>query len=148
MLSILINAYACSPGMGSEPGMAWNWCVNLAKYCELHIITEGEFRERIEAVLPTLTQGKNMHFYYNPVSDEVRKMCWNQGNWRFYKFYRKWQWKTYLMVKDFASKIEYLYSHRDVLKRMSDNCSERRKELSWDSKARKMVELYNQIVKQ
>ena len=29
MLSILINAYACSPNMGSEPGMAWNWCINL-----------------------------------------------------------------------------------------------------------------------
>ena len=41
MLSILINAYACSPNMGSEPGMAWNWCVNLANHCELHIITEG-----------------------------------------------------------------------------------------------------------
>ena len=50
MLSILINAYACSPDMGSEPGMAWNWCVNLANYCELHIITEGEFRDKIEAV--------------------------------------------------------------------------------------------------
>lgn len=50
-LSILINAYACSPNMGSEPGMAWNWCVNLAKYCELHIITEGEFRDKIEAIL-------------------------------------------------------------------------------------------------
>ena len=46
MLSILINAYACSPNMGSEPGMAWNWCVNLAKYCELYIITEGEFQEK------------------------------------------------------------------------------------------------------
>ena len=54
MLSVLINAYACSPNMGSEPGMAWNWCVNLAKYCELHIITEGEFRDKIEAVVPTL----------------------------------------------------------------------------------------------
>ena len=47
MLSILINAYACSPNMGSEPGMAWNWCVNLAKYCELYIITEGEFQEKL-----------------------------------------------------------------------------------------------------
>lgn len=100
MLSILINAYACSPNMGSEPGMAWNWCVNLAKYCELHIITEGEFRDNIEAVLPTLPQGKNMHFYYNPVSDEVRKMCWNQGDWRFYKYYREWQWKTYIMAEE------------------------------------------------
>ena len=100
MLSILINAYACSPNMGSEPGMAWNWCVNLAKYCELHIITEGEFKDNIEAVLPTLPQGNKMHFYYNPVSDEIRKMCWNQGDWRFYKYYRKWQWKTYLMAEE------------------------------------------------
>lgn len=100
MLSILINAYACSPNMGSEPGMAWNWCVNLAKYCELHIITEGEFKDKIEAVLPTLPQGNNMHFYYNPVSDAIRKMCWNQGDWRFYKYYRKWQWKTYLMAEE------------------------------------------------
>ena len=100
MLSILINAYACSPNMGSEPGMGWNWCVNLAKYCELHIITEGEFKNKIEVALPTLPQGNNMHFYYNPVSDEVRKMCWNQGDWRFYKYYKEWQWKTYLMAEE------------------------------------------------
>lgn len=93
-MKILVNAYACSPNMGSEPGMAWNWCINLAKHCELFIITEGEFRERIDNALPSLTQGKNMHFYYNPVSEEVRKMCWNQGDWRFYKHYRTWQKKT------------------------------------------------------
>ena len=104
MLKVLINAYACSPGMGSEPGMAWNWVKNLAKFCELYIITEGEFRERIEAVVPTLEQGANMHFYYNPVSDEIRKMCWNQGDWRFYKYYRQWQWKTYLIAKDICEK--------------------------------------------
>lgn len=104
MLKVLINAYACSPGMGSELGMAWNWVKNLAKFCELYIITEGEFREKIEAVVPTLEQGGNMHFYYNPVSDEIRKMCWNQGDWRFYKYYRQWQWKTYLMAKDICGK--------------------------------------------
>lgn len=104
MLKILINAYACSPGMGSEPGMAWNWVSNLAKFCELYIITEGEFREKIEEVVPTLEHGNNMHFYYNPVSEAIRKMCWNQGDWRFYKYYREWQWKTYLMAKDICSK--------------------------------------------
>lgn len=104
MMKVLINAYACSPGMGSEPGMAWNWVVNLAKFCELYIITEGEFREKIDAVVPTLEQGGNMHFYYNPVSDEIRKMCWNQGDWRFYKYYRQWQWKTYLIAKDICEK--------------------------------------------
>lgn len=112
MLSILINAYACSPKMGSEPGMAWNWCVNLTKYCELHIITEGEFRDRIEAALPTLPQGRNMHFYYNPVSDEIRKMCWNQGDWRFYKYYKKWQWKTYLIAKEICGQREIDLLHQ------------------------------------
>lgn len=114
MLKILINAYACSPGMGSEPGMAWNWVSNLAKFCELYIITEGEFREKIEEVVPTLEQGKNMHFYYNPVSEEIRKMCWNQGDWRFYKYYREWQWKTYLMAKEICSS-----EHIDVLHQLN-----------------------------
>jgi glycosyltransferase involved in cell wall biosynthesis len=100
MLSILINAYACSPNMGSEPGMAWNWCINLAKYCELHIITEGEFREKIESALPTLKHGSNMHFYYNPVSDKVRRMCWNQGDWRFYYYYQQWQRRTLAMARE------------------------------------------------
>lgn len=114
MIKILINAYACSPGMGSEPGMAWNWVSNLAKFCELYIITEGEFREKIEAVVPMLEQGKNMHFYYNPVSEEIRKMCWNQGDWRFYKYYREWQWKTYLMAKEICSS-----EHIDVLHQLN-----------------------------
>ena len=113
-MKILINAYACSPGMGSEPGMAWNWVSNLAKFCELYIITEGEFREKIEEVVPTLEQGKNMHFYYNPVSEEIRKMCWNQGDWRFYKYYKEWQWKTYLMAKDIC-KVEKM----DVLHQLN-----------------------------
>ena len=104
MLSILINAYACSPNMGSEPGMAWNWCTNLAKYCELHIITEGEFKDKIEATVPSLPQGKNMHFYYNPVSEDVRKMCWNQGDWRFYYYYKKWQKKTLEIAKEIVEK--------------------------------------------
>ena len=114
MIKILINAYACSPGMGSEPGMAWNWVSNLAKFCELHIITEGEFREKIETVVPTLEQGGNMHFYYNPVSEEIRKMCWNQGDWRFYKYYREWQWKTYLLAKDICQK-----EHIDILHQLN-----------------------------
>lgn len=114
MLKVLINAYACSPDMGSEPGMAWNWCVNLAKYCELEIITEGEFRDKIEAVLPTLPQGGNMHFHYNPVSDMIRRMCWNQGDWRFYWYYRKWQKKTYLMALDIIA-----HQHIDVIHQLN-----------------------------
>ncbi len=90
-MKVLVNAYAVSPDRGSEPGMGWNWCVRLARECELFIITEGEFREEIERKLTVLPQAGNMHFYYLPVSDRVRRMCWNQGDWRFYIHYRRWQ---------------------------------------------------------
>lgn len=114
MISVLINAYACSPDMGSEPGMAWNWCVNLAKYCKLYIITEGEFRDKIERAVSALPQGGNMHFYYNPVPDTVRNMCWNQGDWRFYRYYRQWQRKTYLIAEEIIAT-----THIDVVHQLN-----------------------------
>lgn len=114
MLTILINAYACSPNMGSEPGMAWNWCINLAQYCELHIITEEEFRNNIENTLPSLSQGKNMHFYYNPVSDKIRRMCWNQGDWRFYYYYKRWQYRAYKIALDIINA-----THIDIIHQLN-----------------------------
>lgn len=104
MIKVLINAYACSPNMGSEPGMAWNWCVNLAKHCELFIITEGEFRFQIDSWLNdsiNANYASNMHFFYLPIGgddeekcEKIRKRCWNQGDWRFYLSYAKWQQRS------------------------------------------------------
>lgn len=111
MLNVLINAYACSPTWGSEPGMAWNWVVNLSRYCEIYVITEGEWREDIERVVATLPQRDNIHFYYNEVSVKVRKMCWNQGDWRFYYYYKQWQKKTLAIAEDICRthKIDILH---------------------------------------
>ena len=114
MLKVLVNAYACSPGMGSEPGMGWNWCSHIAKHCELHIITEGEFRDRIESVLPTLLQGQNMHFYYLPVTERVRKMCWNQGDWRFYYYYRQWQKRALEKAREICQ-----HQHIDIIHQLN-----------------------------
>ena len=104
MLKILVSAYACCPGMGSELGIGWNWCVELARHCELHIVTESEFRDRIEAVTATLEQGQRMHFHFLPVTERVRQMCWNQGDWRFYHYYRQWQKEAANLAKDICGK--------------------------------------------
>ena len=100
MLSVLINAYACAPYRGSEPGMAWNWVINLAKYCKVYVITEGEWMDEIEIAVKELPQCENIIFYYNPISAEIRKICWNQGDWRFYYYYRKWQKSTLLLANE------------------------------------------------
>lgn len=112
MLKILINAYACGPNWGSEPGMAWNWCSNLAKYCELFIITEGEWKDEIEEAIKTHPYGKNMHFYYNPVPQKVRDMCWNQGDWRFYYYYHKWQKSTLKIAKQICNEHKINITHQ------------------------------------
>ena len=62
MLNVLVNAYAVSPAWGSEPGMGWNWVVNLARYCNVFVITEGEWRGEIEEAVEKLPQRGNLHF--------------------------------------------------------------------------------------
>jgi len=104
MLKIIVNSYTCCPNMGSEQGMGWNWIINLARYCEVFVISEGEYKDRIETWLEE-NRNKNscverIHFYWNPVSDKVRKMCWNQGDWRFYFYYQNWQKKTAEIARD------------------------------------------------
>lgn len=100
MINVLINAYAVSPDSGSEPGLGWNWIVNLSKHCNLFIITEGEWRDKIEKTIKTLPQQDNIHFYYNPLPDNVRKMCNRQGDWRFYIYYRQWQKKSLNIARE------------------------------------------------
>lgn len=103
MLNVLVNAYAVSPNWGSEQGMGWNWVINLAKYCHLDVITEGEWQQEIESELIKLPQRENLTFHYLPVSDKVRKMCWNQGDWRFYWYYEKWQRRALEKAREICS---------------------------------------------
>lgn len=109
-INVLINAYAVSPAWGSEPGMGWNWVSNLARYCNLYVITEGEWRKEIEEALRTHPHKENLHFYYLPVSERVRKMCWNQGDWRFYYYYRQWQKRALEKAQEITKEV-----HIDVI---------------------------------
>lgn len=111
-LKILINAYTCSLNMGSEPGMAWNWCIHLSKHNELFIITEGEYRDNIESFMANYENKDNLHFYYVPVTPKVRKMAWNQGDWRFYYFYEEWQKRVLEVAKHIISEHDIDILHQ------------------------------------
>lgn len=100
--------------MGSEQGMGWNWIVSLATYCELYIITEGEYREQIEKWMADPSnsmKSSHLHFYYLPIGgqdqkkcEKIRKMCWNQGNWLFYYYYEKWQKRALTFAQEIIEK--------------------------------------------
>lgn len=114
MLNVLISAYAVSPNWGSEPGMGWNWIINIARYCNVYVITEGEWKTEILEAVEKLPQKGNIHFYFNPLSDKVRKMCWNQGDWRFYWYYAKWQKKTLEIARQIIAE-----NHIDVMHQLN-----------------------------
>lgn len=111
MINVIVNAYAVNPFWGSEQGLGWHWVTNLARFCNVHVITEGEFKSNIDKALADFPFRDRLHFYYNPLPDKVRRMCWNQGDWRFYYYYRKWQKKTLEIAKKIISenKIDVLH---------------------------------------
>ena len=47
-LRVLISAYACEPGKGSEPGVGWNFSKEMAKHHDLWVLTRLNNREIIE----------------------------------------------------------------------------------------------------
>lgn len=99
MLSVLINAYGCSPSKGSEGGLGWMWISHMAKYCKIHVIAEIQGKEDVEAYLPKFEYRDNVQFHFVDIGKKARKMCWNQGDWRFYYFYKGYQKEVYKLAK-------------------------------------------------
>ena len=50
-------------------------------------------------------------------------------------------------VHDFAKVLKDLERNRDLLKLMSENCKQRQAELSWEEKAKILVEWYEKILR-
>jgi glycosyltransferase involved in cell wall biosynthesis len=91
-IKVLVSVYACSPDWGSEVGTGWGWVVSLAKYCSLDVIVEKGFQKSIEAKRELVFADRYMpKFHFIDIGEEARKYFWEQGNWNFYKFYKKWQ---------------------------------------------------------
>lgn len=111
-LNVLVNAYACCPGMGSEQGMAWNWISRLAQYCEVYVITESEYETQNLSALSQFEYGKHIHFFFIPVTDEVRRMCWNQGDWRFYPHYAEWQRRALDKAREITQAVDIHVMHQ------------------------------------
>lgn len=87
---ILLSAFACRPTAGSEWGVGWNFFHRISQFYDVHLITEGEFKDEVILASEKLGISKNkLHFV--DLSQKARTRCHNQGDWRFYFDYRLWQ---------------------------------------------------------
>lgn len=73
-MKLLLSAYACMPGVGSEPGVGWRWAMHLARTHEVVVITHERFRSAIEAHIRAHRDARYPEFRYHdtPILKMVR----------------------------------------------------------------------------
>jgi len=64
-LKVLLSAYACEPGRGSEPEVGWQWAIHMARLHDVTVVTRANNRNVIEATLATLPQPHPKFLYYD-----------------------------------------------------------------------------------
>jgi glycosyltransferase involved in cell wall biosynthesis len=87
-MKVLLSAYACEPGRGSEPGIGWNWANEIARLGhDVHVITRASNRKTIEAWPGPLPAGLSFHYY------DLRPWLrfWKRGNRGLTLYYWLWQ---------------------------------------------------------
>lgn len=88
-MRILLSAYACEPGKGSEPGVGWHWVTELAKLGhQVDVLTRTNNRELIEAALAQKhIAGLCFHYY-----DLPHWVTWlKRGRRNYHLYYALWQ---------------------------------------------------------
>lgn len=87
-MKLLVSAFACHPGMGSEDGVGWGWVTGLAAHHEVHVITRDYRRADIEAARAERPVAKLTFHYTDPPPWMI---FWKTGSRNFMIYALLWQ---------------------------------------------------------
>jgi glycosyltransferase involved in cell wall biosynthesis len=105
-MKVLISAYSCEPGQGSERGVGWNVVREVAKYHEVWVLTRpDESKEAIEAELAR-NPVPNLHFVYFTLPFWQDSLRWGQSGAMQLHYYL-WQIQAYLVGKQLHQEIGF-----------------------------------------
>ena len=111
-LKILLSAYACEPGRGSEPGVGWNMAVEIAKNHRVWVFTSNTHRDEIEAEL-SIRPIANLNFvYFDPfgwVYDWSKEGT--PWQWNIHLHYYLWQIQAYFVARSLHQKFGFDLAH-------------------------------------
>jgi len=105
-VKILLSAFSCCPGAGSEPGAGWNWTLQVCRRHEVWLLTSDEFRPQIERELPG-----NVHAVFIP---SYSRWQWLKNrfipglDWLYYYW---WQWKAYRAARRLHVQVGFDLAH-------------------------------------
>jgi len=107
-MKILVSAYACEPGCGSEEGVGWNMALALAKYHETWVLTRTIFRDPIEAEVAR-NPIQNLHFIYFDPLNWTEDWRGRQGAVQLH--YYLWQIQAYFVARPLHKQIDFDLVH-------------------------------------
>jgi glycosyltransferase involved in cell wall biosynthesis len=107
-LRILISAYACEPGIGSEPGVGWNWTQQMGRYHEVWVITRANNQEPIEKALAAKPL-PNVHWVYFDLPRWAR--LWKKRQRGVHLYYYLWQIGAYSVARKLHRSVGFNLVH-------------------------------------
>lgn len=108
-MKILLSAYSCEPGQGSERGVGWNVIKAVAKYHEVWVLTRpDESKETIEAELARNPE-PNLHFVYFNLP--ILSGMWKWGFGLIQLHYYFWQIQAYFVARRLQRQIGFDLAH-------------------------------------
>lgn len=86
---ILLSAYACEPGTGSEPAVGWNLALELAEAHDVVVLTRANNRATVQRYLEANPSDRHPHFVYVDLPPWLR--FWKRGGRGVQLYYYLWQ---------------------------------------------------------
>lgn len=117
-MKVLLSAYSCEPGKGSERGVGWNVAREVAKYHEVWVLTRpDESKEAIEAELQR-NPIPNLHFVYFTLPFWKDSLRWGQRGPMQLHYYL-WQIQAYFVARKLHQDIKFDIAHHVTFVRYS-----------------------------
>jgi glycosyltransferase involved in cell wall biosynthesis len=108
---ILISAYACSPKLGSEPGMGWNWVNQISEYYDIWVLTDEYYAAHCREYLEENCISKPKLHLVGIVRPGGRHRLYGYF-WLHYLTQNLWQRKAFKVAKRLHSKENFDLIHQ------------------------------------
>jgi glycosyltransferase involved in cell wall biosynthesis len=99
---ILISAFACRPGEGSEPGKGWACARTMARHHDVWVLTRGRYRELIEEAMHR-DPVPGLRFVYLDLPEWILRAT--KPNQEFQVFYYLWQLAAYFVARRLCREV-------------------------------------------
>src|ERR1700761_8512691 len=113
-MKVLLSAYHCLPGKGSEHAVGWSWALQLAKCHDVFVFTQTRFRGAIER---SLSQSPNPRLTFVYFDLPSWALFWEKTRLGFESHQYLWQVLAYLKGRRMHKAVRFDIVHHVTLGR-------------------------------